>query len=52
MYWTSVGYPAKIERSTMAGNQRTEIITSGLSRPTGLAIDYEDEKIFWADIDL
>lgn len=49
MFWTTLNRQAKIERATMAGNQRTAIVTSGLRWPSGLAIDYQDDKLFWAD---
>uniref|UniRef100_A0A671UNK4 Low density lipoprotein receptor-related protein 2b n=1 Tax=Sparus aurata TaxID=8175 RepID=A0A671UNK4_SPAAU len=49
LYWTDWGYPAKIERATLGGNFRTEIINSGLTTPNGLSLDYEERMLYWAD---
>ncbi|XP_059178824.1 low-density lipoprotein receptor-related protein 2-like isoform X2 [Physella acuta] len=49
IYWSDWGHTPKIERATMAGNQRQDIISTDLGWPNGLTIDYEEEKIYWAD---
>ncbi|XP_013407657.1 low-density lipoprotein receptor-related protein 2-like [Lingula anatina] len=49
MYWTDWGKSPKIERATMAGQQRTAIISTGLGWPNGLTIDFEEGKMYWAD---
>ncbi|XP_057682782.1 low-density lipoprotein receptor-related protein 2 [Corythoichthys intestinalis] len=49
LYWTDWASPAKIERATLGGNFRTSIINSGLSTPNGLAIDFEERMLYWAD---
>lgn len=52
MFWTDWADDAKIERSFMDGNDRRTIISSSLSQPNGITIDYYSEKIYWADSDL
>lgn len=52
MYWTDWGIHAKIERATLGGNFRTEIVNSSLVWPNGLTLDYEDERLYWADASL
>ncbi|XP_030630936.1 low-density lipoprotein receptor-related protein 2 [Chanos chanos] len=49
LYWTDWGGPPKIERATLGGNFRVPIISSGLSMPSGLTLDYEERMLYWAD---
>lgn len=51
LYWTDWGSPAKIERATLGGNFRTPIITTGLTTPNGLTLDYDERMLYWADAD-
>ncbi|KAG7275698.1 hypothetical protein CRUP_011325 [Coryphaenoides rupestris] len=52
MYWTDWGTDAKIERATLGGNFRTDIVNSNLVWPNGLTLDYEDQRLYWADASL
>nr|XP_046225254.1 LOW QUALITY PROTEIN: low-density lipoprotein receptor-related protein 2 [Oncorhynchus gorbuscha] len=52
LYWTDWGSPAKIERATLGGNFRVPIISTSLSQPNGLSIDYEERMLYWADASL
>uniref|UniRef100_A0A9J8ABN9 Low density lipoprotein receptor-related protein 2a n=1 Tax=Cyprinus carpio carpio TaxID=630221 RepID=A0A9J8ABN9_CYPCA len=52
MYWTDWGTNAKIERATLGGNFRTEIVNTSLVWPNGLTLDYEDQRLYWADASL
>ncbi|XP_058889689.1 low-density lipoprotein receptor-related protein 2-like isoform X2 [Acipenser ruthenus] len=52
MYWTDWGTNAKIERATLGGNFRTEIVNTSLVWPNGLTLDYEEERLYWADANL
>ncbi|CAI9624719.1 unnamed protein product, partial [Staurois parvus] len=52
MYWTDWGMNAKIERATLGGNFRTAIVNTSLVWPNGLTLDYEEERIYWADASL
>ncbi|KAA8588167.1 hypothetical protein FQN60_001361 [Etheostoma spectabile] len=52
MYWTDWGTHAKIERATLGGNFRTEIVNTSLVWPNGLTLDYEEERLYWADASL
>ncbi|KAG1706633.1 Low-density lipoprotein receptor-related protein 4 [Nymphon striatum] len=49
MYWTDWGEVPKIERAGMDGTQRTVIVGTNLTWPNGLAIDYENETLYWTD---
>ena len=47
--WGRLGNSGKIVRTTMGGNQRTVVIESDLIQPSGLAIDYDENKLYWTD---
>ncbi|RUS81822.1 hypothetical protein EGW08_010414, partial [Elysia chlorotica] len=49
IYWSDWGHTPKIERATMAGNQRQAIVYTDLGWPNGLTVDFEEERIYWAD---
>lgn len=49
MYWTDWGASPKIERAGMDASNRIVIISSNLTWPNGLAIDYETKRLYWAD---
>ena len=52
MFWTDWGEIAKIEQSFMDGSGRRTIISSDLSQPNGITVDYLSQKIYWSDSDL
>ena len=49
MYWSDWGEPAKIERASMDGSNREVLHNTGLTWPNGLAIDYDLQRLYWAD---
>lgn len=49
MYWTDWGVNPKIERAGMDASERTVIISTNLTWPNGLAIDYQTQRLYWAD---
>ena len=49
MYWSDWGEPAKIERASMDGSDRRVLHNTGLTWPNGLAIDYQLQRLYWAD---
>lgn len=49
VFWTDWGPKPKIERVEMNGQNRRAIITQGVVWPNGLALDYDTNRIFWAD---
>ncbi|XP_011894048.1 PREDICTED: low-density lipoprotein receptor-related protein 1B [Cercocebus atys] len=52
MYWTVVGDHSHIEAAAMDGTLRRILVQKNLQRPTGLAVDYFSERIYWADFEL
>ncbi|KAK7113108.1 hypothetical protein V1264_012457 [Littorina saxatilis] len=49
IFWSDWGRTPKIERATMAGNDREIIVSTDLGWPNGLSIDFDEDKIYWAD---
>ena len=47
--WGRFGESAKIYRSTMAGTLKEAIVSSNLTQPSGLAIDYDNEMLYFTD---
>ncbi|MEQ2307416.1 Low-density lipoprotein receptor- protein 1B, partial [Ameca splendens] len=52
MYWSVIGDHSQIEESAMDGSLRRVLLEKNLRRPTGLAIDYFNQRIYWADPEL
>ena len=50
IYWLTSGESPVIERASLDGSNREVFIKTGdLSKPTGLAIDYEFRRLYWTD---
>lgn len=49
MYWTDWGEIPKIERAALDGTDRVVMVNTSLVWPNGLALDYTERKIYWAD---
>ncbi|XP_064182725.1 low-density lipoprotein receptor-related protein 1B-like isoform X2 [Anguilla rostrata] len=52
MYWTVIGDHSHIEEAAMDGSARRVLLDKNLRRPTGLAIDYFNQRLYWADVEL
>uniref|UniRef100_A0A8C5A5R6 EGF-like domain-containing protein n=1 Tax=Gadus morhua TaxID=8049 RepID=A0A8C5A5R6_GADMO len=52
MYWSVIGDHSHIEESAMDGSLRRILLEKNLRRPTGLAIDYFNQRLYWADPEL
>ena len=49
MFWTDWGASPKIERGSMDGEERITIATSGLTLPNCIAIDFQEDRLYWID---
>lgn len=49
MLWSEIGSIPQIERSGMDGSQRKVVVSRDLSWPVGLAYDFMDDRMYWAD---
>ncbi|XP_059057986.1 low-density lipoprotein receptor-related protein 2 [Achroia grisella] len=47
--WGRFGTTGKIYRTTMAGSLKKAIIDKDLSQPSGLAIDFDENMLYWSD---
>lgn len=47
--WGKFGTSGKIVRTTMAGSLRKVIVDKDLAQPSGLAIDYDEQRLYWTD---
>lgn len=52
VYWSDWGSQPKIERVGMNGDQREAIVTTDITWPNGLTIDYVSNRLFWVDAKL
>lgn len=49
MFWSDWGEEAMIERANMDGTSRVIIASKKLIWPNGLAIDYDQQKLYFVD---
>ena len=49
MYWTDWGDIARIEKASMDGANRVEIINTNLTWPNALTLDYQEQVLYWGD---
>ncbi|XP_022111824.1 prolow-density lipoprotein receptor-related protein 1-like [Acanthaster planci] len=49
LFWSEVGQTPRIVRANMDGTDRLSLVGSHLIYPTGLAIDYVHDRLYWAD---
>jgi sugar lactone lactonase YvrE len=49
MYWSDWGKNPKIEIAALDGLERRVLISTNLTWPNGLAIDFEKNRLYWAD---
>ena len=49
IYWTE-GRSDKIQRANLDGNSVENLITIGLSNPTGIALDVSGRKMYWTEL--
>ncbi|XP_015909717.1 low-density lipoprotein receptor-related protein 2 isoform X1 [Parasteatoda tepidariorum] len=47
--WGRFGNTGKIYKATMAGNNKIAIHETNLTQPSGLALDYDEQKLYWTD---
>ncbi|XP_016379393.1 low-density lipoprotein receptor-related protein 1B-like, partial [Sinocyclocheilus rhinocerous] len=52
VYWTVIGDHSHIEEAAMDGSLRRILLERNLRRPTGLAIDYYNQRLYWSDSEL
>uniref|UniRef100_A0A3Q1BPG7 EGF-like domain-containing protein n=1 Tax=Amphiprion ocellaris TaxID=80972 RepID=A0A3Q1BPG7_AMPOC len=49
LFWTDIGSQPVVERASLEGSERTIIASTNLVSPTGLTIDFTEDRLFWCD---
>ncbi|XP_077987405.1 low-density lipoprotein receptor-related protein 6-like [Glandiceps talaboti] len=49
LFWIVGGPNPWIERSTLSGGHRVKLVTVDIVQPVAMAIDYDNDRIYWAD---
>ncbi|KAL3858577.1 hypothetical protein ACJMK2_008853 [Sinanodonta woodiana] len=49
MFWTDHGSDSHIGRAEMDGQNSIKFISSGVTWPNGLALDYSADRLYWSD---
>ena len=49
MFWTDSGIEGKIEVSDLLGQHRRTVVSEDIEHPKGIAIDFNDQRLYWAD---
>lgn len=49
LFWTQVGVQPSVARASLEGDERIVIASTDLLSPSGLAIDFAEERLFWCD---
>ncbi len=44
LFWTEWGTEPKLVRSDLMGNNRVVLVNSALERPSGIAIDFDNDR--------
>ena len=47
--WGRFGETGKIIRTTMAGTLKKELVSTNLTQPSGLTLDYEEDMLYFTD---
>lgn len=49
LFWTDVGRRPMIARTSLVGSNYKRIVTTDIKWPNGVTIDFDAERLFWAD---
>ncbi|XP_056013099.1 low-density lipoprotein receptor-related protein 2-like [Ostrea edulis] len=49
LFYSDMGKPQRIERSSLIGQERTSIITSGVDRVYDITVDQKERRLYWVD---
>lgn len=52
MFWADWGYPPRIERASLAGENRTTLVdlrSSSQYSPNAVFVDYTEDRVYWID---
>lgn len=49
LFWTDTGAQPVVERASLEGKDRVIIASTNLVSPSGLTIDFTEDRLFWCD---
>lgn len=49
IFWTDISGKPRIERARFDGSEREILVKESIRYPSGLAIDYANRRLYWAD---
>lgn len=49
LFWTDLGAQPVVERTSLEGKNRVIIASTNLVSPSGLTIDFTEDRLFWCD---
>lgn len=49
LFWTDIGAQPVVESASLDGKDRTVIVSTNLVSPSGLTIDFTEDRLFWCD---
>ena len=49
LFWTDLGSSPKIERSSLAGENRETLVSENIIWPIDIAVDYIRKRLYWID---
>lgn len=49
LFWTDIGAHPVVERASLEGKERAVVASTNLVSPSGLTIDFTEDRLFWCD---
>lgn len=49
LFWTDIGAQPAVESASLEGKDRAVIVSTNLLTPSGLTIDFTEDRLFWCD---
>lgn len=50
LFWTDIGAQPVVESASLEGKTRAIIASTNLVSPSGLTIDFTEDRLFWCDL--
>ncbi|XP_070581303.1 low-density lipoprotein receptor-related protein 4-like [Ptychodera flava] len=50
LFWADSGSPPRIEKSALSGYHRSYFVSTDLTTPTALTIDFNNNRLYWVDL--
>lgn len=50
LFWTDIGAQPVVESASLEGKSRVMVASTNLVSPSGLTIDFTEDRLFWCDL--